>query len=157
MDHVKGVQVDLDTKLATVEVEAPNLIDAMNMLPSFVKAIKVGAERRLHRLRCATNHTAGDVSNLKFAAGKVSARDVQLCASSPCLCTPLNCVLLPPACLPASVHCCHAHRSLGLRRSHTLSTRPDAPKSDDAGNRVRSCVGRTQQRVVIVGGDNGCA
>lgn len=45
MDHVKGVQVDLDTKLATVEVEAPNLIDAMNMLPSFVKAIKVGADR----------------------------------------------------------------------------------------------------------------
>lgn len=41
MDHVKGVQVDLDTKLATVEVEAPNLIDAMNMLPLFVKAIKV--------------------------------------------------------------------------------------------------------------------
>jgi hypothetical protein len=40
MDHVKGVQVDLDTKLATVEVEAPNLIDAMNMLPEFVKTIK---------------------------------------------------------------------------------------------------------------------
>jgi hypothetical protein len=43
MDHVKGVQVDLETKLATVEVEAPNLIDAMNMLPIFVQAIKVTA------------------------------------------------------------------------------------------------------------------
>jgi hypothetical protein len=38
------VQVDLDTKLATVEVEAPNLIDAMNMLPSFVQVIKVRAD-----------------------------------------------------------------------------------------------------------------
>lgn len=46
MDHVKGVQVDLETKLATVEVEAPNLIDAMNMLPLFVKAIKVGGREK---------------------------------------------------------------------------------------------------------------
>lgn len=36
----------------------------------------------------------------KLAAGKVSTHDVQLCPSSPCLCTPLSCVLLP-ACLPA--------------------------------------------------------
>lgn len=49
MDHVKGVQVDLDTKLATVEVEAPNLIDAMNMLPEFVKTIKeLGFEAEPH-------------------------------------------------------------------------------------------------------------
>lgn len=41
MDHVKGVQVDLDSKLATVEVEAESLIDAMNMLPSFVTTVKV--------------------------------------------------------------------------------------------------------------------
>lgn len=33
--------MDLDTKLATVEVEADNLIDAMNMLPTFVTTIKV--------------------------------------------------------------------------------------------------------------------
>lgn len=32
MDHVKGVQVDLETKLATVEVEAPTLMDAMDMV-----------------------------------------------------------------------------------------------------------------------------
>jgi copper chaperone CopZ len=49
MDHVKGVQVDLETKLATVEVEAPNLIDAMNMLPTFVQAIKdLGFEAEPH-------------------------------------------------------------------------------------------------------------
>jgi hypothetical protein len=43
MDHVTAVRVDLDTKLATVEVEAATLIDAMNMLPTFVSTIKVGA------------------------------------------------------------------------------------------------------------------
>eukprot|EP00878_Enallax_costatus_P021879 GHUV01023189.1.p1 GENE.GHUV01023189.1~~GHUV01023189.1.p1 ORF type:complete len:157 (+),score=24.89 GHUV01023189.1:116-586(+) len=41
MDHVKAVQVDLDSKLATVEVEAESLIDAMNMLPEFVTTVKV--------------------------------------------------------------------------------------------------------------------
>jgi len=48
MDHVKGVQVDLESKLATVEVEAPSMIDAMNMLPNFVTTIKVSALQ--HRL-----------------------------------------------------------------------------------------------------------
>jgi hypothetical protein len=41
MEHVKAVQVDLESKLATVEVEADNYIDAMNMLPTFVTTIKV--------------------------------------------------------------------------------------------------------------------
>lgn len=41
MDHVKSVQVDLESKLATVEVESASLIDAMNMLPSFVTTVKV--------------------------------------------------------------------------------------------------------------------
>lgn len=43
MDHVKGVQVDLETKLATIEVEAPNQIDAMQMLPGLVATVKVRA------------------------------------------------------------------------------------------------------------------
>ena len=33
--HVKSVKVDLEGKLATVEVEAPSLIDATNMLPGW--------------------------------------------------------------------------------------------------------------------------
>lgn len=41
MDHVKAVAVDLESKLATVEVEADNYIDAMNMLPIFVTTINV--------------------------------------------------------------------------------------------------------------------
>lgn len=49
MDHVKAVSVDLDSKLATVEVEAASLIDAMNMLPSFVATIKeLGFEAEPH-------------------------------------------------------------------------------------------------------------
>jgi copper chaperone CopZ len=41
MAGVAGVRVDLDAKLATVDVHAPSLLDAMNMLPQFVDAIKV--------------------------------------------------------------------------------------------------------------------
>jgi hypothetical protein len=53
MDHVKAVQVDLESKLATVEVEADNYIDAMNMLPTFVTTIKVGGGCEGHgRKRC---------------------------------------------------------------------------------------------------------
>lgn len=147
MDHVKGVQVDLDTKLATVEVEAPNLIDAMNMLPSFVKAIKVGANRRLHRLDRANTQQGTSAVSCAPAANSRPARSAHMTCS--CVPPPLACALRSavccclPACPPASVHCCPAHRSLGLRRSHTLSTRPDTSKSDDGGNRVRSCVGRT--------------
>jgi copper chaperone CopZ len=49
LDHVKGVQVDLDSKLATVEVEADSLIDAMNMLPGFVTTVKeLGFEAEPH-------------------------------------------------------------------------------------------------------------
>jgi hypothetical protein len=69
MDHVKGVQVDLETKLATVEVEAPNLIDAMNMLPTFVQAIKVAATM-LAAGRCG--HAA--TSMCKLGALGVSAQ-----------------------------------------------------------------------------------
>lgn len=91
----------------------------------------------------------------KLAAGKVRSHDMHLCASYPRSCTLLNCVLLlpscPPACPPLFI-LCRAHRSLGLRRSHTLSTRPDPSvacgSSKESGNRVRSRVGRTQQRVV---------
>ncbi|KAF6265290.1 hypothetical protein COO60DRAFT_1479739 [Scenedesmus sp. NREL 46B-D3] len=49
LDHVKAVQVDLESKLATVEVEADNYIDAMNMLPTFVTTIKdLGFEAEPH-------------------------------------------------------------------------------------------------------------
>ena len=41
VEHVKAVEVSLDTKLACVEVEAISLIDAMNMLPAMVDTIKV--------------------------------------------------------------------------------------------------------------------
>jgi len=33
LEHVRGVSVDLEAKMATVEVEAPSLMDALNMLP----------------------------------------------------------------------------------------------------------------------------
>ncbi|WIA10107.1 hypothetical protein OEZ85_010314 [Tetradesmus obliquus] len=49
MDHVKAVAVDLESKLATVEVEADNYIDAMNMLPIFVTTInELGFEAEPH-------------------------------------------------------------------------------------------------------------
>eukprot|EP00879_Flechtneria_rotunda_P008619 GHRR01009032.1.p1 GENE.GHRR01009032.1~~GHRR01009032.1.p1 ORF type:complete len:182 (+),score=40.98 GHRR01009032.1:244-789(+) len=49
MHHVKAVQVDLESKLATVQVEARSLIDAMNMLPKFVDTIKeLGFEAEPH-------------------------------------------------------------------------------------------------------------
>lgn len=49
MEHVKAVAVDLESKLATVEVEADNYIDAMNMLPTFVTTIKeLGFEAEPH-------------------------------------------------------------------------------------------------------------
>ncbi|KAF8069491.1 hypothetical protein HT031_001607 [Scenedesmus sp. PABB004] len=49
MAHVKAVQVDLESKLATVEVEAESLLDAMNMLPSFVETVKeLGFEAEPH-------------------------------------------------------------------------------------------------------------
>jgi hypothetical protein len=41
MQHVKAVQVDLDSKLATLQVEAANQNEALDMLPSFIAAIKV--------------------------------------------------------------------------------------------------------------------
>lgn len=49
MAGVAGVRVDLDAKLATVDVHAPSLLDAMNMLPQFVDAIKeLGFEAEPH-------------------------------------------------------------------------------------------------------------
>lgn len=51
MDHVKAVQVDLDSKLATVEIQSESLIDAMNMLPDLVTTVKVRAH-----LQQATSH-----------------------------------------------------------------------------------------------------
>jgi hypothetical protein len=75
MDHVKGVQVDLETKLATVEVEAPNLIDAMNMLPMFVKAITV---RLYSRAAGSTQHRQCQL----WSAGSPCARVHSLCAAA---------------------------------------------------------------------------
>lgn len=49
VEHVKAVEVSLDTKLACVEVEAISLIDAMNMLPAMVDTIKeLGFEAEPH-------------------------------------------------------------------------------------------------------------
>lgn len=43
------MKVDLDSKLATVEVEAPSLIDAMGLLPPLVQAVKdLGFEAAPH-------------------------------------------------------------------------------------------------------------
>lgn len=41
MDHVKHVDVALDKKLATLQVEAASSDDARSMLPSLVEAVKV--------------------------------------------------------------------------------------------------------------------
>lgn len=47
--NVKAVHVDLESKMASVEVEAPSLIDALNMLPGFVKTIEeLGFEAEPH-------------------------------------------------------------------------------------------------------------
>lgn len=47
--QVRAVKVDLDSKLATVEVEAPSLIDAMGLLPPLVQAVKdLGFEAAPH-------------------------------------------------------------------------------------------------------------
>lgn len=49
MAHVKAVNVNLESKMACIEVEAPTMIDAMNMLPGFVEAVKgLGFEAEPH-------------------------------------------------------------------------------------------------------------
>jgi hypothetical protein len=49
MDHVRTVSVCLDTKLASVEVQAPSQIDALQMLPSLLQAVKdLGFEAEPH-------------------------------------------------------------------------------------------------------------
>ncbi|KAI8467426.1 MAG: hypothetical protein J3K34DRAFT_430619 [Monoraphidium minutum] len=49
LSKVRSVEVDLDSKLASVEVEAPSLMDAIDMLPGFVQAIKdLGFEAEPH-------------------------------------------------------------------------------------------------------------
>eukprot|EP00775_Hariotina_reticulata_P010902 gene10902-11056_t len=40
MQHVKAVQVDLDSQLATLQVEAATQKEALDMLPSFIATIK---------------------------------------------------------------------------------------------------------------------
>ncbi|GBF97574.1 hypothetical protein Rsub_10175 [Raphidocelis subcapitata] len=46
---VRAVRVDLAAEMATVEVDAPSLVDALNMLPGMVKAVRdVGFEAEPH-------------------------------------------------------------------------------------------------------------
>lgn len=63
MQHVKQVEVSLDKKMASVEVEAPTLLDAMNMLPKMVETVKVGS--------CCTTHASSmyHISSMQSAAG----------------------------------------------------------------------------------------
>jgi len=39
MEHVKSVDVSLENKLASIEVDAATMLDALNMLPKFVEKI----------------------------------------------------------------------------------------------------------------------
>ena len=49
MEHVRAVSVSLDTKLASVEVQAPSQIDALQMLPNLLQAVKdLGFEAEPH-------------------------------------------------------------------------------------------------------------
>jgi hypothetical protein len=40
MENVKHVSISLETKLASVEVQAPSQIDALHMLPTLMEAVK---------------------------------------------------------------------------------------------------------------------
>lgn len=49
MEHVRAVNVSLESHVASIEVQADTMIDALNMMPTFVDAIKdLGFEAQPH-------------------------------------------------------------------------------------------------------------
>lgn len=129
MDHVKGVQVDLESKLATVEVEAPNMIDAMNMLPNFVKTIKVSVLQR--RLCSTVAASQGSGSGCNAPQVVRSTLMLALLVLQKMLVNTLvygsNCLqkLVWWCCLLFSLMSCCLHRSWVSKQSRTLSTSCD--------------------------------